>query len=99
MGDPVGVPDARGSWIFSADDHLLEGTDTFARRVPARFAEAAPRIIDHHGGDAWLIDDAIVPITSVDGLASWPDGERPLLSTRVRGNPSIGGSWGDDPGR
>ena len=72
-----------GSWIFSTDDHLLEGSYTFAGRVPKRFADAAPRIVDHDGGDAWLIEGKPVQIAWTDGPATVEIGERPKLRFRA----------------
>jgi predicted TIM-barrel fold metal-dependent hydrolase len=66
------------SWIFSTDDHILEAKADFSQRVPARYAEAAPRIVDHNGGDAWLIDGTPVPLTFGDA------GGREVLGTDHR---------------
>jgi predicted TIM-barrel fold metal-dependent hydrolase len=48
--------------VFSVDDHLCEPPDTFEGRVPNRFAERAPRIVEtSDGGQAWLYDGRLVP--------------------------------------
>ena len=68
-----------GSWIFSTDDHLLEGSYTFAGRVPKRFADAAPRIVDHDGGDAWLIEGK----PPEDRLDRWPRDQGDRRATKA----------------
>src|SRR5947209_1662792 len=83
LESPAADPLALGSWIFSADDHLLEGTHTFAGRVPQKFADAAPRIVDHEGGDAWLVEGTPVRIGFGDGTGTWEIGDRPLLRVRA----------------
>jgi len=41
--------------VFSVDDHLVEPPDMFAGRLPRRFADRAPRVVeDGTGGQAWL---------------------------------------------
>lgn len=66
------------SWIFSTDDHILEAKADFASRVPAKYAANAPRIVDHNGGDAWLIDGTPIPLTFGDA------GGREVLGTGSR---------------
>ena len=45
------------SMIISVDDHIVEPPDTFAGRVPARWAERAPRVVQTESGfDTWLYD-------------------------------------------
>jgi predicted TIM-barrel fold metal-dependent hydrolase len=46
--------------IISVDDHLVEPPDTFAGRVPGRYADRAPRVIeDEDGRQYWLIDGGL----------------------------------------
>lgn len=60
---PEPEPTARKYKIISADDHFLEPPTLFHGRVPAKFADAAPRIVDgDDGGQYWLIDGEISPI-------------------------------------
>jgi hypothetical protein len=37
--------------IISVDDHLCEPPDLFAGRVPAKFADRMPRIVEQPNGD------------------------------------------------
>ena len=46
--------------VISADNHILEPPTLFVERVPARFREAAPRIVrGKDGGDGWSFDGSI----------------------------------------
>jgi predicted TIM-barrel fold metal-dependent hydrolase len=78
-----------GSWLFSTDDHLLEGSYTFEGRVPERYADRAPRIVEHQGGSAWLIADTVVPITFGDAAGSWEVENRPGLEARWAGTVNV----------
>jgi predicted TIM-barrel fold metal-dependent hydrolase len=69
-------------WIFSVDDHTFEGPGTFTERVPKAMVGDVPSIVDHNGGDAWLIDGEPVPITVGDGMASWEVADRPSIEER-----------------
>ncbi|HXN62489.1 MAG TPA: amidohydrolase family protein [Acidimicrobiales bacterium] len=54
---PDPAPRLRHYLIFSVDDHVCEAADTFTARVPARYVDAAPRVVsDGDRGPAWLID-------------------------------------------
>jgi predicted TIM-barrel fold metal-dependent hydrolase len=67
LGDPA--PRPRTYLIFSVDDHVCEAPDTFTARVPARYAEAAPRVVsDGDGDEAWLVDGALRRWTGGDSI-------------------------------
>ncbi len=43
--------------VISVDDHLVEPPDMFEGRLPARFADLAPRIVENrHGHQLWEFD-------------------------------------------
>jgi predicted TIM-barrel fold metal-dependent hydrolase len=43
--------------LISVDDHLMEPPDTFEGRMPAKFAERAPRVIEtEEGHQVWSVD-------------------------------------------
>jgi predicted TIM-barrel fold metal-dependent hydrolase len=43
--------------LISVDDHVVEPADTFEGRVPAKFADRAPRIVtEADGSETWLYD-------------------------------------------
>lgn len=43
-------------WLFSSDSHIVEQPDLFTTRIDRRFADRAPRVIDHGGVDFWVVD-------------------------------------------
>jgi predicted TIM-barrel fold metal-dependent hydrolase len=55
--------------LFSVDDHVCEARDTFESRVPAKFAAAAPRVVDDgEGGEGWLVDGELRRWTGGDSI-------------------------------
>jgi predicted TIM-barrel fold metal-dependent hydrolase len=54
-------------WMISVDDHVLEPPKVWQDRVPARFREAAPRLITTGEGEFWKYEDRLVP---TGGLAA-----------------------------
>ncbi len=49
---------------ISADSHVNEHPELFVKRVPAKFRDRAPKLIDlDNGGQAWSIEDAPDPIS------------------------------------
>ena len=40
--------------LFSADDHIIEHARVWQDRVPAKFRETAPRVIEEDGREYWL---------------------------------------------
>jgi predicted TIM-barrel fold metal-dependent hydrolase len=56
--------------IFSVDDHVCEAADTFTSRVPARFAQDAPRVVTgEDGSQAWLVAGERKTWTGADSTA------------------------------
>ncbi len=53
----------RAQRLISADSHVNEPPDLWTSRVPARYAERAPRIMAFDAGDAWVIEGVDDPIT------------------------------------
>jgi predicted TIM-barrel fold metal-dependent hydrolase len=54
------------------DDHLLEPRNVFDGRMPAKFADRGPRVVqDEHGRDVWLFEDTAVSISGANALKSW----------------------------
>src|SRR6478736_2486438 len=52
-------PERRARWctLISVDDHLVEPAHLFEGRMPARFADLAPRVeLDDEGMEYWLYD-------------------------------------------
>jgi predicted TIM-barrel fold metal-dependent hydrolase len=62
--------------VVSVDDHLVEPADLFEGRVPARFADAAPRIeTAADGTEAWLFDGHRHPQIGLNAVSGRPKDE------------------------
>ena len=71
LPDPPRAP--RHLPIISTDDHLVEPPDMFEGRMPAKFADLAPRVVDHDGGSqAWLYDGKVNPQIGLAAVAGRP---------------------------
>jgi predicted TIM-barrel fold metal-dependent hydrolase len=46
----------RTEWLISVDDHVLEPGHVWQDRVPARFKDAAPRLVRDKDGEAWVYE-------------------------------------------
>jgi predicted TIM-barrel fold metal-dependent hydrolase len=66
-------PEPRDVWcpVISADDHLFESAATFSR-VPAKFKDLAPRLVEVDDRPAWQIGEKTFHFTGVDGAANRP---------------------------
>ena len=48
----------------------MEPPDTFVGRFPAKFADLAPRVVDHDdGGEAWLCNGKLLPNVGLNAVA------------------------------
>jgi predicted TIM-barrel fold metal-dependent hydrolase len=43
-------------WLISVDDHVLEPGNVWQERVPAKFRDAAPRLVRDAQGEAWIYE-------------------------------------------
>jgi predicted TIM-barrel fold metal-dependent hydrolase len=55
--------------VFSVDDHLVEPANLWSDRVPGRYRERAPRVIEREGRQVWAYEDEIFP-TIAYGVAT-----------------------------
>jgi predicted TIM-barrel fold metal-dependent hydrolase len=60
--------------VMSADDHIIEPPDLWIDRVPARYRERCPRIVEVDGRQAWLYEGEVVyiPMGSCRPLPGFP---------------------------
>jgi predicted TIM-barrel fold metal-dependent hydrolase len=73
---PDPEPRPRKFTIVSVDDHLVEPPDTFEGRMPARFAEQGPRIVERDdGSQVWLLEDRIIPNAGANANVGRPPSE------------------------
>ena len=64
---PIRVP------IISVDDHLIEPPDLFEGRMPASFAERAPRIVElENGQQAWEYESRLYPNVGLNAVVGRP---------------------------
>ena len=55
--------------VISVDDHLVEPPHMFDGRLPARFAERSPRVIEMDGGQqAWLLDGQLLTQIGINAV-------------------------------
>jgi predicted TIM-barrel fold metal-dependent hydrolase len=55
--------------LFSVDDHIHEHPTVWLDRLPARYADAAPRVVElDDGREAWKYEGKLVPIDSGTSL-------------------------------
>lgn len=66
----------RDMLVCSADDHVVEPPDTFAGRMPSKFAERAPRVVERDdGSEVWVYDDREFPNVGFNAVAGRPVSE------------------------
>ena len=62
--------------IISVDDHLCEPAHMFEGRLPRRFEERTPRVVETgDGGEAWLFEDTLMPQVGFNAAAGRPPEE------------------------
>jgi hypothetical protein len=42
--------------LFSVDDHIVEPRHVWSERVPAKFKDRAPHVIEQDGAEMWVWD-------------------------------------------
>ena len=68
--------DAAQLILVSVDDHLVEPPHMFDGRLPARFADRAPRV-EHRddGSDVWTFNGSVIPNVGLNAVAGRPRAE------------------------
>jgi predicted TIM-barrel fold metal-dependent hydrolase len=62
--------------FISVDDHVVEPPDMFEGRVPAKYADRAPRIErNDRGDDVWVFEGARIPNIGLNAVAGRPKEE------------------------
>src|SRR4051794_6179502 len=61
--------------VISTDDHLIEPPDMFEGRIPAKFGDRGPTIVDVDGVQAWRIEDQILHNMGLNAVAGRPPEE------------------------
>jgi len=69
--------------IVSVDDHLVEPPNMFEGRLPAKFADRAPRVIENESGnEMWLFEGVEIPNFGLNAVAGRPQEEFGIEPTR-----------------
>ena len=80
--------DANDMILISVDDHLVEPPDMFEGRLPAKFADRAPRVVRKpDGSDVWVFNGAEIPNIGLNAVAGRPKeeyGVEPTAYTEMR---------------
>ncbi|ONH24644.1 amidohydrolase family protein [Pseudofrankia asymbiotica] len=62
--------------LISVDDHLVEPPNMFEGRLPARFADLAPKVLHREdGSDVWTFNGSIIPNVGLNAVAGRPKEE------------------------
>jgi predicted TIM-barrel fold metal-dependent hydrolase len=70
---PDPTPRPRHYTIISVDDHLIEPPDLFEGRMPRRFVDRAPRVVDGFGGtQLWEFDANLYPNVGLNAVVGRP---------------------------
>jgi predicted TIM-barrel fold metal-dependent hydrolase len=78
-------PDPRPRYytVVSVDDHLVEPPETFEGRMPERFRDLGPRVIEEEdGSQVWLIEDRKIPNAGANAQVGRPYSEYSREPTR-----------------
>jgi predicted TIM-barrel fold metal-dependent hydrolase len=69
--------------VISVDDHVVEPPHAFEGRLPAAFAEQAPRVVEtEDGGESWLYDGELLPNVGFNAVVGRPVAEYSFEPTR-----------------
>jgi len=69
--------------IISVDDHVVEPPDMFDGRLPARYADRAPRVIERADGrEMWLFEGVEIPNFGLNAVSGRPEEEYGIEPTR-----------------
>lgn len=61
--------------LFSVDDHIIEPADVWSKRVPARFRDRAPKIVEDGDREYWLVEGQRMPTVGLNAVAGKPQEE------------------------
>jgi predicted TIM-barrel fold metal-dependent hydrolase len=58
--------------VISVDDHIVEPPDAFEGRMPAKYAEQAPKVIEKDGAHVWVYDGQELPNVGFNAVVGRP---------------------------
>ena len=69
--------------VISVDDHIVEPPDAFVGRLPAEFADRAPRVVERaDGSEAWVFEGQELPNVGFNAVVGRPVTEYSFEPTR-----------------
>ena len=69
--------------VISVDDHIVEPPDTFTGRLPAKFADRAPKVVEKDDGtETWVFDGQEFPNVGFNAVVGRPVDEFSFEPTR-----------------
>ncbi len=70
--------------LVSVDDHVVEPPDVFVDRLPARFADGAPKLVTKpDGSDQWVFEGVKIPNVGLNAVAGRPKEEYGIEPTSL----------------
>ena len=55
--------------IFSVDDHVIEPANVWTDRVPSKFKETAPHVVEENGRESWAFEDRRITTMGMNAVA------------------------------
>ncbi|HEX4083229.1 MAG TPA: amidohydrolase family protein [Acidimicrobiales bacterium] len=89
---PDPEPRERRHLIISVDDHLVEPPDLFTKRLPKKYLDRAPRVVEEGGREYWLIDGGL-ELNVGGNAAAGRSVDAPLGGESVRFDEMRRGAW------
>jgi predicted TIM-barrel fold metal-dependent hydrolase len=89
---PDPEPRERRHVIISVDDHLVEPPDLFTKRLPKKYLDRAPRVVEEEGREYWLIDGGL-ELNVGGNAAAGRSVDAPLGGESVRFDEMRRGAW------
>src|ERR1700761_9248108 len=59
----------RLDWMISVDDHILEPPGVWQDRMPAKYKDAAPKMVTEGGEEFWRYEGRLFPISGLSAAA------------------------------
>lgn len=61
----MNADDPRLDWLVSVDDHVIEPPNVWLDRLPAKYHDVAPRMVDPGKGDVWVYEGKRLPTSGL----------------------------------
>ena len=58
--------------LFSVDDHIVEPADVWSKRVPARYKDRAPHVVERDGRQTWEWEGGSEQTMGLNAVAGKP---------------------------